>query len=68
MLVCIRVDFEFDIVLLAASSDEFGRHVHRKLTSMFDKYRPFRVYYCDDDSSESVRCTDFGKGQLFEFE
>ena len=65
MFVCIHIEFEFDIVLLAASSDEFGRHVHRKLTSMFDKYRPFRVYYYDDDSSESVRGADFGKGQLF---
>lgn len=57
---------EYDIVLLAAISDEFGRHVHQKLIKAFGDYREFKVYHFDDDTdrSEAEMPSDVGQGQL----
>jgi hypothetical protein len=50
---CLSLELEvYDIALLAASLDTFGRYVYHRLTTDYSSYRSFQVYRYLEDAKE----------------
>jgi len=60
-LVFVYLDEVYDIALLAAALDEFGRYVCRKLRNEFMSYRSFKVYRYHENANE-------GEGKFLTFQ